>query len=129
MTHTACARRRQHGQATVELALSLPVVMLLVLAVVQVGLLVADDVTVVAAAREAARAAAVDADPAAPQAAATAATGLSPARLSVERGPRGSPGDLVAVTVHYRAPTEVPLIGPLLPDAQLTATARMRVEQ
>ena len=51
---------RQRGQATVELALGLPLVLLGVLLVVQVGLVVADQVRVVHAAREGVRAAAVD---------------------------------------------------------------------
>ena len=47
-----------------ELALVLPLVVALLLAVVQVGLIVRDQVLVVHAAREAAREAAVDPDPA-----------------------------------------------------------------
>ena len=51
---------RDRGQSTVEVALLLPFVALLLLAVVQVGLVARDQVLVVHAAREAARAAAVD---------------------------------------------------------------------
>ena len=58
-------RRGDEGQAAVELALVLPLVVALLLAVVQVGLIVRDQVLVVHAAREAAREAAVDPDPAA----------------------------------------------------------------
>ena len=53
-------RRGDGGQASVELALVLPLVVLLLLAVVQLGLLVRDQILVVHAAREAAREAAVD---------------------------------------------------------------------
>ena len=52
--------QREGGQATVEVALLLPLLALLLLAVVQVGLVVRDQVLVTHAAREAARAAAVD---------------------------------------------------------------------
>ncbi|MEY2448174.1 MAG: TadE-like protein [Acidimicrobiaceae bacterium] len=45
------SRRRERGQATVEAALVLPLVVLLLLAVVQVGLLVRAEVLVTHAAR------------------------------------------------------------------------------
>ncbi|HWI04001.1 MAG TPA: TadE/TadG family type IV pilus assembly protein [Acidimicrobiales bacterium] len=47
--------RADEGQASVELALVLPLVMMLLLAVVQLGLLVRDQILVVHAAREAVR--------------------------------------------------------------------------
>ena len=62
MTHRP---RGDRGQAMVETALVLPLVVLFLLAVVQVGLVVRAQVLVTHAAREAARAAAVDPDPAA----------------------------------------------------------------
>ena len=56
-------RHRQRGQATVELALALPLVCLLLLAVLQVAVVARDRLAVEHAARAAARAAAVSADP------------------------------------------------------------------
>ena len=53
----------QRGQATVEFAFVLPLIVLAALAVIQVGLVVRDQLGVVHAAREAARAASVDPDP------------------------------------------------------------------
>jgi Flp pilus assembly protein TadG len=53
--------RRERGQATVELALILPVVALILAALVQTGMVVVDHVRLWHAAREAARAAVVDA--------------------------------------------------------------------
>ena len=53
------------GQAAVELALALPVVVVLLLGMLQVALVGRDQLAVELAAREAARAAAVSADPAA----------------------------------------------------------------
>ena len=50
------------GQATVEFAFLLPLVVLAALAVIQIGLVVRDQMGVVHAAREAARAASVDPD-------------------------------------------------------------------
>ena len=64
MTRRARPARRpacpQSGQATVEFALILPLVVLLILAVLQTALVVRDYVATVHAAREAVRAASVD---------------------------------------------------------------------
>lgn len=116
------------GQATVELALVLPLVMLLVLSVVQVGLVVRDQVLVVHAAREAARRAAVDPAPAAALEAARGAAGLVAERLTVATSGRAGPGSRVSVEVRYRSPTDVPLAGALVGDITLHARASMRVE-
>jgi Flp pilus assembly protein TadG len=116
------------GQATVEVALVLPVVVLLLLAVVQVGLLVRAQVLVTHMAREAARAAAVDSRPEAAVEAARAATTLDPNRLSVRVDGRSGPGSRVVVHVTYEVPTDVPLVGALLDDVTLEAEATMRVE-
>ncbi|MGE3619262.1 MAG: TadE/TadG family type IV pilus assembly protein [Acidimicrobiia bacterium] len=117
---------RDGGQSTVELALLLPVVVVLLLAVLQVALVARDLVLVSHATREAARAAAVGEDA---LDAARAGGGLEADRLQVTvRGGR-EPGDRATVTVRYRAPTEVPLVGRLLPDVPLTSTARARVEK
>jgi Flp pilus assembly protein TadG len=122
-------RRCERGQATVEAALVLPLVVLMLLAVVQVGLLVRAEVLVTHAAREAARAAAVDPDPQAAAKAAALATTLDPQHLSVQVNGRNGPGSRVQVEVTYTAATDVPLVGRLLGDVTLHATATMRVEQ
>ena len=54
---------RQRGQATVEFAFVLPLLLLAAMAIIQVGLVVRDQMGVVHAAREAAREASVDPDP------------------------------------------------------------------
>lgn len=107
----------------------MPLILLLVLAVVQVGLVVRDQVLVVHAAREGARAAAVHRQVEPVSNAAVDGSGLVADRIEVERGPRDAPGSLVRVTVRYRSPTVVPVIGPLLPDVPLAATVAMRVER
>ncbi len=122
-------RRRDHGQATVELALCLPVVCLLLLAVVQVGLVVRDQVLLIHAARESARTAAVDASPAAAQAAAVRAGPLDARRLSVSVSGGRSDGDDVRVVARYRSATDVPLVGALLGDVTLQAEVTMRAER
>jgi hypothetical protein len=100
-------------------------VLLVLLAVVQVVLVARDQIAVLHAAREGARAAAVAADSGAGPAAAQAALGLDVARASIDEVRLG---DRVRVTVRYDAPTDVPLVGALLGDVTVTATATMRVE-
>jgi hypothetical protein len=109
------------GQATVELALAMPVLMVMLLAGVQVGLVVRDHVAVVAAARNAAREASIGGD----SQAAALRTGLSPRRLSVARSTHDG---LVTITVRYRAPTDIPLVGLLVGDVELVNSATMALE-
>jgi Flp pilus assembly protein TadG len=117
----------QRGQAAVELVLVLPVVVILLLLVLQVALVARAEVLVVHAAREGARAAAVDGTSAAAELAAVT-EGLDDARLrvsaAIDRRPRG----LARVRVRYRVPTDLPLVGPLVPDPELSAEVVMMVE-
>jgi Flp pilus assembly protein TadG len=112
----------------VELALVLPLVVVLLLAAVQVGLLVRDQVLVVHAAREAAREAAVDPSPDAARRAALASSGLDGSRLDVTVSGRGGPGSRVRVEVRYRPPGRVPIVGAALDEITLEGAATMRVE-
>jgi Flp pilus assembly protein TadG len=118
------------GSATVEFALVLPLVLVVVLGVVQVGLVVRDRLLVEAAARAGARAAAIQDDPDAIGAAAfAAAPGLDPASASVTVARAGGRGDLVAVHVAYDDPFRVPLVGWLMGSGvTLTADAAVRQE-
>jgi hypothetical protein len=100
----------------------------LLLAVVQVGFLVRDQVLVVHAAREGVRQAAVDSSPDAARAAAAGSSGLASNRMQVSIRGRGAPGSHVTVTVTYRAPTEVPLVGAMMGDVEMHASATMRTE-
>ena len=117
--------REDEGQATVELALVLPLVCLLMLAVVQIGLVVHAQLVVVHAAREGARAAAVDEHPLAAQVAVVAGTPLDQNQITVTTD---SVGERVRVEVTYEYSTDVPLVGALMPDLDLSATATMRRE-
>lgn len=113
------------GQTTAELALIFPVALLLVLVLVQVALILRDQLALTGAAREAARAASLDPDlTRAERAAAAALPGAT-----VRSEPRPPVGELVRVSVSYRSPTTLPLVGPLLPDPLLVARAAMRVER
>lgn len=119
-------RWRDGGQATAELALVLPLVGLLALLVVQVAVTARAQVLVVHAAREGARGAAVSTDVVAgARASAARAGGLDPARLTVSAR---RAGELVVVEVGYDDPTDVALVGALLPDVHLRGTATMRSE-
>ena len=128
MTHRP-PRRGDEGQASVELALTLPVLAVFVLAIVQAVVIGRDHLLVAHAARGAAREAAVDQRPAAiRKAALSAAPALKPARVSTEASyGRGSP-DIVTVSIRYRAPTVVMVVGSLLPDVVVEAKAAFRVE-
>lgn len=121
-------REGREGQATVELALALPVIALLMLLVAQLGLVVRDQLLVVHAAREAARRAAVDpADPNG-RSAALRAGPLDADRLQVRITRPPAEGGEVRVRLSYRSPTAAPIIGPLLPDILLRGGASMRRE-
>lgn len=112
---------RDRGQATVEFALALPLVAILVLGVVQLIVVARDQLAVELAARDGARAAAVSASPAAAaRAAAERAVRLRPLSVST-----GTSGDRVTVTVTHRSATDVPLIGALLADVEVTGRATM----
>lgn len=114
---------RDRGQSTVELALALPVLCVVLLLVVQVALVAAHRLAVQLAAREAARAAAIDTRPDAAEAAANHAVALRPMAVAT----RESDG-LVTATVTYTDPTDVPLVGVLLPPVELRARMTMAIE-
>ncbi len=106
----------------------LPLLLAVVLALVQVGLLVRDHVLVVHAAREAARAAAVDPTVETATAAATAATELDPARLHVGITGSRSAGGRLRIAVSYRPKLEVPIVGRLFPEVSIREELTVRVE-
>ena len=118
--------RRQGGQATVEVALVLPLVALLLLGVVQVGLVVANQVAITHAAREAARAAAAGATDDGARRSALAASDLADDRTTVTVTRAAG---VVRATVRYRDTTDVPLVGPLLPAVDLTASVAFADER
>ena len=100
------------GQSTVEFALVLPLVITVLLLVVQVVVVVRARLLLEQALHEAARVAALDADPRAVQRAAARALPGATATVGPDRG-------TVRVTVGYRCVTDVLVVGPLLPDLVL----------
>lgn len=119
----------ERGQATVELALCLPLVALLLGCVVAVGRVVADHARLWHAAREAARVAAVDADLAEIRMAAAARSGLQGIRIEVSPPEHERvAGEPATVTATYSPRVSVPLIGMLFARTELQATAAMAIE-
>jgi len=116
------------GQAAVELALVLPLLALLLLGMVQVGLVVRDQVLLTHAAREAAREAAVDPAPLGIRQAALSAGPLEPGRLSVAIIAAEPEEVRIGVQLRYASATDLPLVGPLLPDVEIQSRASMRKE-
>lgn len=124
--------RTDGGQATVELAVVLPLVVVLLVLVLQIALVARDQVMVVHAAREAARSAAVaeaagDRSEAAARAA-RASGAFAPSETSVVTELLDG-GRRIRATVQHTNRTDLPLVGALLPDLDLEASAVMRVER
>ena len=117
-------RRRDAGQAAVEFAIALPIVVLLLLGIVQLVVVARDQLAVELAARDGARAASVSASPG-PSAihAAEEATALRPLTVDthVDR-------ERVTVSVAHVNQTDVPLIGAFIADVTVSARVTMTRE-
>lgn len=126
----AARLRRERASAAVEFALVLPLVLIMALALLQVGLLVKDRLVVEESARAGAREGAVTIDDAeVTRAAKSAAASLDPDRLDVTVHRDGGAGTPVEVSVVYHAPVAVPFVKWLFPAViDLSATAIMRQE-
>jgi len=119
------AGRSCAGQATVEVALLLPVIVFLALAIGQVALVAHARVLVTHAAREGARLAAVGESDFAVREAVIERSALRRDRILVDVV-RGS--STVEVTVRYADPTDVALVGAVIGEVELVAVAVMRRE-
>src|SRR5262245_35183723 len=125
MSSNRCPARCDRAQATAELALILPLLVLMALLVIQAGVLVRDQILVTHAAREGARAAALDPERTAVDKAVRAAGPLDPKRLSLQIRGRDGPGSRVTVSVSYAAPTGVPLLRNIVGQVTLHGEATM----
>ena len=104
-------RADDRGATLVELALVLPILVLLVFGVVEFGRAYNAQVTLTHAAREGARVLALTRDAGAAETAAVgAATSLDPAQLSVSTDPC-NPGQPTAVELTYAFTYDIPLLG------------------
>jgi Flp pilus assembly protein TadG len=116
--------RGDRGQATVEFAIALPVVAILVLGIVQLVVVVRDQLAVELAAREAARAASVSAAPATAAArAAHEATALRPLDVDTQVA-----AGRVTVIVRFDSATDVALVGGFIGDVTIEAAVTMSRE-
>lgn len=111
--------RVERGQASVELALVLPIVAFVALALLDLGLVLRDNVLCAHAAREAARALAVGEDPVA---AARRRSGLGDALLVRVDASTGT------ATVELELSKRLTVVGRMLPGASLIQSASMRIE-
>jgi Flp pilus assembly protein TadG len=122
--------RGERASASVEFALVLPLVLIMALALLQVGLLVKDQLIVEESARAGARQASVSSDDNSVRSASTeAAVSLDADELSVAVIRHGGGGTPVEVAVTYRALVAVPFATWLFPSSvDLTGRAVMRQE-
>jgi Flp pilus assembly protein TadG len=129
MTRTS-GWREERASASVEFALVLPLVLIMGLALLQVGLLAKDQLVLEGTARAGARQGAVSADDTeVTLAVEAAAVSLDVDRIEVRIEREGGAGTPVAVNVVYHAPVAVPFVSWLFPDViDLGATAIMRQE-
>ena len=126
---TGCDRHRvrrlhgRHGQASVEFALALPIVVVMASGLVVVGAAVRNELAVELAAREGARAAAVSDTPAV--AAMRAANRAVDLPIDVTTTMDGS---TVTVTVTYVDDVDVAIVGSLIGPVTHVGSATMAIE-
>ena len=120
-----CSRSEpDSGQATVELALVMPLIISLLIIILNAGLVVRDQLAVWHAASAGARAASISPDsPDVVQQAVEAEVQLRPLQLHIVRD-----GDLVTVEAKYPRTFGLWLIGGIAPPLTLSATVTMHVQ-
>lgn len=133
MPPTGSLLRRDDGQAAVELAFVLPLLIALLLAIVQFGIAFNDYITLTDATRAGARKAAVsrlvgDNGASAVAAVKAAASDLTPSQLgvSVTSTDWTTPGNDVTVSATY--PFSVSILGWTVTSGTLTSTTKERLE-
>lgn len=118
--------RSSRGQASVELALVIPVLVLLAVALIQLVVVARDRVQLVRVTAASARAAMVDPDERTAAATARALRGgLDLERVECSGG--RAPGELLTVSVVAR-PQRLPLVGVALGGLRLSESLTVRVE-
>jgi Flp pilus assembly protein TadG len=127
--------KNQQGQAVVEFAVILPVLLLVLFSILQFGIVFNNYIQVTAAAREGARKAAVSrglgaagAKSAAITAAKGAAPGLNQSKLTITfpNNPSFTAGTDVVVKVTY--PYSINILGKVVGSGNLSSSTTMRVE-
>ena len=130
---TRSQQRGESGQATLEFALVLPLLLMLVTAVVQVGFVLHNSIDLTDAVRSGGRVASISRSLANPSAAAetalrNAAAGLDQTKLSVTVAPSSgwAPGSDVTVSASY--PYTISIFGIPVRTGSLTSSTTQRVE-
>jgi Flp pilus assembly protein TadG len=125
--------RSEDGQAATELALVFPILLVILIAIAQFGILFNNYITLTDATRTGARKAAVsrftgDQGTAAALAVRTAASNLTPSKLnvSVTSSDWTVPGSDVTVTATY--PYDLNILGWVIQSGNLTSTTKERLE-
>ncbi|MGA0195574.1 MAG: TadE/TadG family type IV pilus assembly protein [Ilumatobacteraceae bacterium] len=116
--------RLDRGQATVEFALTIPVLVIALLGAIQVFVILVDRIHLVHVTRDAARAASVGDDP------------RSAAEMVIDRSfpdreislTVSMSDDVVTVEMVLSNPTDVPIIGRFLPEVELRESLSMLAE-
>lgn len=116
--------RLDRGQATVEFALTIPVLVIALLGAIQVFVILVDRIHLVHVTRDAARAASVGDDP------------RSAAEMVIDRSfpdreislTVSTSDDVVTVEMVVSNPTDVPIIGRFLPEVELRESLSMLAE-
>ena len=120
----ACRSEPDSGQATVELALVMPLIIGLLLIILNVGLVVRDQLAVWHAASAGARAASISPDsPDVVQQAVEDEVGLRPLHLQIVRDEQ-----LITVEVQYPRTINLWLIKRIVPPLTLSASVTMHVQ-
>lgn len=123
--------QEERGQAMVELAIIMPLLLLLVFGIVEFGRIYSAYITVNHASREGARAAAVGTDdPGTKAVVSGAANGLPSDRLVIDITPATRKrGDMVTVAVAFAVPIQTPVINRIVPNPlTVKGVTTMRVE-
>ena len=125
---------RQDGQATVEAALTLPIVLIALLLIVQVAVVARDALALTQAAREGARAAAVSAtDAAAFDAVRRSAGPLDADRIVIDLSPHEGErrrGEPVTIRLAYEERLSIPIVSRIVElDLPLRAIAVSQLER
>ena len=125
------APANDRGQATLEAALAMPIVLLALLLIVQVGIVVRDALALAEAAREGARAMSVTAsDDDARSAVRRAAGPLDAGRIGVAISSAQMRGDAATVDLSYVEELRIPIVSKILAlHLPLKAQATMRLER
>ena len=125
--------RHDRGQAVLEFALVLPILLLLLFGIIEFGIVFHDNLVLNQAAREGARLGAVGGtDEEIRMTVERVAASLDPARLQLEIDPPEEErlrGDRLRVEVRYSVPIVTPIMAEFLPNPYpLAAAVTMRVE-